>query len=773
MANTPQENTQGAPTEGLGQTVTFVGGDSTPQARLQVPGATLGGSGLNVSGNGTHATQVAGVHALPPDPTLSLLSRVMDDVAKKKMEERRTEAYFDGMQQAASGKAVQDIVNDQPWYSKVFGDTDVVEGARAYGANAHVARTMTAMEVDMPNLAKMDGQAFSGYYNKMVQDSLTGDKPTDAVIMQSLTRHMPQAMTRQAKEHYAWTQTNLISKMNENFVSSAGQLQAMAPAVNSETRTPEDFEAAKRQFVLDQIPPQGIDDEHFKNGTTQMLILAAKDGNIHAIDAYQKSGILNQLKPEQQGAIQSAREAAEQKMRVRYSYKWNDRLIETEIMAKDLKEGESVRDVLTKVDTINQQYQQETGASTGLISPGERSALAQHGYAGILRERQRIASDLAAATKAATTDEQKQLAKDAKNAEIDKHLAAGTAGILVALPGYGKEEIDARAGAMWNGTEQPADKLKLMGTWWQTQYVPTTIAKQMDSAAGNAIIASKRAFSGAIQGEYAKWQGLNAYDPNMASSYYKENGPLFKRYDENLKSMGSDHAEQAWSAAVQPTHAGGVSKDDRKAAISATAGGVFGFTPTQASLEHVLPSLQVRADAAARDGFQDDKVGAAKHALAGLKADGKLDQVGNYMMAKDPTQRTFAEYLNTTGVSGKAMPVPVDTHAFQSHMNMFTMTELQAVAGNRGVKPESVYIWRMPDQTFGDGKQPLPVFKIMAQDSDNNPLPAVLSTAEHIRQHMLNMNAGYSQPVEASNPASVSKAMSPEEYARQRRAGMR
>lgn len=746
MAREQLENTQGAPTEGLGQTVTFVGGrEDNAAPQMNVGGANIGASGIRESGPGTGAVQIAGVRNPGPNPTMALLGKVADEVAASKLQQRQRESFLDGMQQAAQGKAIGDIVNEQPWYSKIFGDSDTVEGARAYTANARVAEHIGRMQAEMPKLRSMAPQEFSTYYNTQIQGTLTGDKPTDAAMMQSYMRHLPSFFTTQAKEHYGWQQTNAVGAMATNFQKTASLLQQQGVPNKDGFVNDTDMAQARKQFVLDNVPPIGIDENNFKKGTTAMLVEAAVNGQLHAVKAYRESGALDVLDPQQRAHVQSAVEAGEQRLRVRYSGAWNNDLIDVDLHARDLKEGESVNTVLGEVDKLNERYMRETGSATGLIGPGERAALAKQGYAGLLAERQRAAIANDAASRAADTAAGKAAALAEKNATIDAALNRGVGNSLVGLPGYSKEEVDARAGGMWNAAKTPQEKFGLMQRWFADKYVPGPVKNQTDGAVGQVIRATPKQFSGAINDQYAGWKALNDLDPNMASAYYPDYGPLMKRFDENIRAMGPKNAEQAWAAALTPGNKSGTTtKDERKFAVAAwtetSNKGNFGnFTPTTASMEHVSQLVQVRADKAVAEGYGDDKKGATLHAVNSLLGEGKLDQIGSQVMMKDPQQVGIAQYLNRAGVTGQAMPIPTETTGFRRQFDDYTMSELRKVTTN-GVKPESVYYQRLGDQ------EGVPVFNIYALDSDGTALPPILTTAEHVRQYMLNQKARVVSP---------------------------
>jgi len=109
---------------------------------LNIPGvvqSSAGPAGQAVAVQGGVRGQTAGVTAtvrteIPAyeDATSALLMKMGEKFVAKQINKRRDEQFLKGVQQAASGKALVDIVNEQPWYTKIFGDVPMVEGARSY-----------------------------------------------------------------------------------------------------------------------------------------------------------------------------------------------------------------------------------------------------------------------------------------------------------------------------------------------------------------------------------------------------------------------------------------------------------------------------------------------------------------------------------------------------------------------------------------------------------------------------------------------------------------
>ncbi|MDR5779162.1 hypothetical protein QCE63_06930 [Caballeronia sp. LZ065] len=107
----------------------------------------------------------------------------------------KKEQYADGMAQAAQGKSLIDIENDQPWYTKLYGPDATVQGAQMFNVNAAMNDAQTQFMQAMPQLREKSPDQVRGYIvQKMSQVPQTGDQWTDAMVQQKLAEQMPQML---------------------------------------------------------------------------------------------------------------------------------------------------------------------------------------------------------------------------------------------------------------------------------------------------------------------------------------------------------------------------------------------------------------------------------------------------------------------------------------------------------------------------------------------------------------------------------------------------
>ncbi len=279
MAGPENLNTLGAPAEGFGQNVTFAfAPDPRDLSRSQALGVELvraGQQGRPVAGQGF--TPAGAPPQAQMDPALAGLFKVADAIADRNIKKARQENFFKGMQMAQQGAAVADLIKDQPPWASIMGDSDVVEGARAWTQNAKVAQTVTDWELKLPELRQMPAEQVQKFLNDSVNSSLTGDAATDAAMLQAYSRHMPAFLKTQAKEHYGWQQEKAYSDMTGSFYSTAKQLQTQ---FTNPTRNEEEREALNTSFFAGLVPPDRMNPQTWVKGVLSVAARLGEEGSL-------------------------------------------------------------------------------------------------------------------------------------------------------------------------------------------------------------------------------------------------------------------------------------------------------------------------------------------------------------------------------------------------------------------------------------------------------------------------------------------------------------
>lgn len=387
-----QENALGAPTEGLGQNVTFAvrgAGSSTLDA--------LGAAPVRNDAQGGQGGGVIAPMAVPkeaPNPTMLLLSKAGDKLLGDSINARRKEKFVEGMQQARAGVALMDIAESVPWYSKLFGDTDVISGARAYTQQTKAQEAVLAMREQMPELRKLPLDQARGVFTKNIDAAMTGDAETDALLMQSFARVMPGIMAEQTREHYKYAQESAVAAHGKALASGATLLQGVANEHVTNDTDPAELDSARGAYLGLLAKPNGMDDDAYNKALSTHIVAAAENGDFHAINVIREAKVLDVLPEELRAKVIRNIDINERNLpKGPAGEKYADRLLNLQRMAReiDLTAGPlpDSNVLLAEYAKLNEDWQRETGSALPLVGKTERAREA-------LTLTQRVEQELAA-----------------------------------------------------------------------------------------------------------------------------------------------------------------------------------------------------------------------------------------------------------------------------------------------------------------------------------------------------------------------------------------
>lgn len=233
--------------------------------------------------------QVAGQGGPVPrvDPQMQrnvdALMKLSADILAPKIAQAKQEQFMRGVQEAATGKALTEIINDRPWYTEIFGPSAAAQGARAYTVQAQVAGFAAEMENDMPRLAEQGPEVLRATVMERMKEAMTGDAAADAVITQAAVEQFAPLFKRHAKEHYVYLQ-NKASEAQLNAWDQAASV--MQSQLADPKTTPEDRLAAGSR-LLGQIGPFADQTEaSYNQNVAKFLYSAAQKGNFNVIKMF-------------------------------------------------------------------------------------------------------------------------------------------------------------------------------------------------------------------------------------------------------------------------------------------------------------------------------------------------------------------------------------------------------------------------------------------------------------------------------------------------------
>lgn len=285
-------------------------GDGPMRVGIEGGNVTVGGSNANNPSNVRVNYQDLTIpNAVPKaDPALQALQKVGGKIAQKAIDTAVQEQFVAGAARAASGEAMIEIANDQPWYANVFGDTAVVEGARAYSVKERVATWSAAHISNMAQLAEMPPSSLPGYLNTAIKGVLTGDPATDQALSAELMAQIPVLVKEQTKQHVMLTQKRADDARGKAFDATFGKYGLLMSGQLD--MTAKDVEVVRSEVQSMLVPPQGVNIDRHWEQATERAVLSISQGNTHLYNLLATDGLLERLPVEDQAKIGMALERA-------------------------------------------------------------------------------------------------------------------------------------------------------------------------------------------------------------------------------------------------------------------------------------------------------------------------------------------------------------------------------------------------------------------------------------------------------------------------------
>lgn len=698
------DNIMGAPTEGLGQNVTFAFATGGGPPQLQVGGPSQVNADLR-GGGPKNTTTVSGIQPLEQDTTLSLLMKLGGDVLEGQVKKAQTANYVKGMTAVMQGKAIEDVVADMPWYERAFGSADMVEGARAYNAQARSQEVALGLEDRMGELRMMSPTDATKVFTDAVQGSLTGDEATDTALLMEHAKAMPGVIRRHLKEHYLYQQEQADQAQSEAIFSSGSALQSIASA---RTTNAEELATAQAQFVQNILPPLGQPDDNFFKRITRIGIALATEGKLHPINALKQQAFFDVLPAEYKAQLNRAVEAGESRLKQNYSQDYADEVFEVSVKSKYPDPGWTPKMTGDLMRKKNSEFNKMTGSDRGYFSTGEIVAAERGTLDAIMAERIKQARLLAKAAEATNKADEKALAAEQEQNFIKESIQNGTHGQLVQTKGYSREDIDAVAMPIYETLATPQQRAQwLYHGYRQDNATFKRIASRLDGSVTTAMGVAEKD-PNAITAAYEQWKELQTLNPNMAASYYPENHAFMLAFD---RSLSVDRAPPfiAFKAAMDKKSWQPVDKATMKAATQAVAdrfnSGVIGRTfggykLTDSSMRTVTQSVARLAEELAP--VTTTPAEAAETATQRAVDNGDIEVVGRHAWANtDPKAKD--NRLMTWLRTSKGDHVALDE---DNAVDMFDRAVEAAFVkpGSSGALADDIedqqqtWLWRLPDR---------------------------------------------------------------------------
>lgn len=454
-------------------------------------------AGLVQLGNGgvVGGGQAAPVQAAQPaqptqqDRTFDTLLQLGKGILEQKMEQQQQQAMLQGVQKVMAGSALKDIVDEQPWYTKIFGPTSTVQGARAYAQVAQVDKYTADLYGNMAHYQTVDPSEVGKEVSAKMSEYMTGDAETDTAIQMRMVESLGPFFKAQAKANYKYVQDTMAKAQWHAMDSSANALQAAATsAAENGTATAEDMNHTVGSAIAAMMPMRGQNFDSWQDNITNSLITSMAKGNHYLVKAaFQKvdgqSSIVDALDAEHQQKLLDARDSYEKKtMEKEGTLEFGTKM---GILAGQAKAGIiSLPDALKQMAALNHQFQIKTGIDSPLYSTSDVEKLVSTDYAKMYSN-----------AKEARKESASEIAKQRELGEANRLV--GAYGAQAALNnGSDKTMIDGLAFNQLNmraGSDVKQRALYMLGQWNGTPagsgYIIPQIKQQLERQVDSGSVA--------------------------------------------------------------------------------------------------------------------------------------------------------------------------------------------------------------------------------------------------------------------------------------------
>ncbi|MDN7581598.1 hypothetical protein [Burkholderia orbicola] len=262
------------------QQSTYGGGGSTSFSGG--PSGTGQSSGSVAAGG--NAMQFADAVARRGMQNIDTLNKLAGGLLQPYIERQKKLQYAEGMAQAAQGKSLIEIENDQPWYTKLFGPDATTQGAQAFNMAAAMQDAQSQFMQAMPQLREKSPDQVRQYIvGKMGEVQPSGDPYFDAMVQQGLAEQLPKMLSAHMGQYMQFTQEQAYNGFT-NLGASGGQaLQDTMKANNN--LTSDAVAQAHADYTNLLVKPENMTTEAYQRGLRDTVLSNAQKGNWQAVRA--------------------------------------------------------------------------------------------------------------------------------------------------------------------------------------------------------------------------------------------------------------------------------------------------------------------------------------------------------------------------------------------------------------------------------------------------------------------------------------------------------
>lgn len=229
------------------------------------------------------------------------LLQFADTMTKQKMQTEASKRYLQGQQAVAQGASLQDVKNDQASYTKWFGESASVRGAR--DLNTQVV--LDDMKRNSMNAITENAGLTPKEYAEYQQQELASivDGMDDEKTRQDITIAYAKQASELSSIHLKAHATKIDSDMRTAYTRAIySKAQSVQESVGTESEV-----TSNQELLALLAQPQGMKEKTYLGSVTETVVSSLNGENGALYNAFMGSDIFGKLTPNQQSSIYSAR----------------------------------------------------------------------------------------------------------------------------------------------------------------------------------------------------------------------------------------------------------------------------------------------------------------------------------------------------------------------------------------------------------------------------------------------------------------------------------
>lgn len=581
------------------------------------------------------------------DPTLDRLLQLGQQVMAPIIEKKEAELFLAGAQRVSQGEALKDIIDEQPWYTNIFGQSASVQGARATAQVAQVDKFGTDLMADMDTLATISPADIGAEVNRRMAAALTGDPISDAVIQQKMVETSSTFYKAHIKANYKHVQDTMQAATVQTMMSAATLLGEAGVQRFQGTLSDSDWAQFQSNAAQALAPRHGQSAASYWGGLEQAVVEALATDNHHFVGMVFDSGVLDSAPSDLKVKLIDERRKREDITRETAGFvDFGPQL--AMIQAQSDKGLISPKQAMDAVEGINAAFSMKYGIAGPMVEKNTMVSM-------LTRNLKSIYSKQEANAKAAATANADLAKEQAKRMDLMAGVGAGLGDILIAA-GHSTDDVHMGifsaiamkrdAGEDWGAF---VAKNYNEGLGHTNKYLQGQIKGALDAATGAGY--SGEAFDRA----HSLWSAVHNAPQGQAAARAllgTDAGLQMEKYDQFIQA--GVPKDQAYQAAFGAPVAIGKRFTNKEVQEVVTAhidkldpgffGKIMGEAPLSKSAKELLSAEMSTVFTPLVNGLGYSEKTAAQQALTTV-LNTRVDVVGGLAYRKNPGDKDFAALI--------------------------------------------------------------------------------------------------------------------------------